>query len=163
MRVTHSTWPQAAPRLTAASLLFLGIALATIGAVLTTSNLAPYDMIVGTGLVATALLLMRGVPAALSVYAVVIVTGVAFSVWQHGLVLSSLVPRADMLAPIGIWLLMPWVTRDFAARGRTPKVALATAVALAFAAIGAAAICAPNQLDENNTLAMTVSHGFTVG
>ena len=146
-------WLMATPHLTAAGLLILGLALAGLGALLASTPLSPFDLISGTGLVATALLLRRGLAVALLLYAAVMMAALMVSVWQHGLTLGSLLPAAGMLAPIGVWLLMPWATQTPETYGRTPKVALATALAIAFAAIGAAAVRAPNQMDDNMILA----------
>ncbi len=150
----HTTWRRAAPRLTAIGLLALGVGLATLGVVLTASAVSAFDMIAGTGLVATALLLRRSLASALLVYAVVILAGMGVSVWQHGLEFASLVPNANMLAPIGVWLLTPWVTRGLTVQDRRPKIALAAAVVIALATIGAAAVCAPNQMDDSSAIAL---------
>jgi quinoprotein glucose dehydrogenase len=84
-----------------------------------------YYIIAGVMLVATTTLLFRGHREALTVYAVLLTGTLVWAVAEAGLDFWLLAPRGDILVPLGIVLILPWVTRAFPARPRRAPLVLA--------------------------------------
>jgi quinoprotein glucose dehydrogenase len=107
-----------------------------------------YYAVAGAALCVTAGLLWFRRPAALQVFAVLIVVTLVWAIAEAGLDWWQLVPRGDLLFPLGLLLLLPWVTRRLrvgkGAESRTPSwkqsagplaIAVAAAFVLAFVSL----------------------------
>ena len=70
-----------------------------------------YYLIAGIGLLATAVLLYRRNSAALAVFAAVLAGTLVWAVAEVGFDFWQLSPRGNLLAPIAVALLLPWLTR----------------------------------------------------
>lgn len=68
-----------------------------------------YYLVAGLGFLATAGLLARRRREALWLYALVVAASLAWAVWEAGFDWWRLAPRGDLVALVGLWLLMPWV------------------------------------------------------
>ncbi len=68
-------------------------------------------ILLGLGLLAAGVLLVWRRPLALGVYALVLLGVIPWALWEAGLDRWALVPRAAVLALVGLWLLTPPVAR----------------------------------------------------
>ena len=109
----------------AAIVAILGLWLLVFGAWLAVIGGSIYYLLAGIALLASAFLLFRGRSAGLIVYAAVLVATIAWALWEVGFDFWQLAPRGDLLVPIGVLLLLPWVTR-----GLTPRTRLASGAGL---------------------------------
>ena len=96
----------------------LGLWLLVFGAWLAVIGGSIYYVLAGIALLASAFLLFRGRSAGLSLYAAVLVATMAWALWEVGFDFWQLAPRGDLLVPLGILLLLPWVTRGLTPRAR---------------------------------------------
>ncbi|WP_119460065.1 glucose/quinate/shikimate family membrane-bound PQQ-dependent dehydrogenase [Rhodospirillaceae bacterium SYSU D60014] len=103
-------------------IVLLGIALGAGGVWLIDLGGSWYYLLAGLGLVLTGLLLIVRRPAALWVYAIVVLGTLGWAVWEVGLDWWQLAPRGDVIFLIGLYLLMPWITRGLVRgpEGRAP-------------------------------------------
>jgi quinoprotein glucose dehydrogenase len=143
----------AAPRITAILIALLGIGLALAGGWLAALGGSWYYVVTGILLVSTAALLWRGAAWALTLYAAILLGTLVWAVWEAGLGFWTLAPRGDVLTPIGVWLMLPFVTRGLGPRLRGPRLALGAVLVAAFLAFGIAALRTPNDIDGTATLA----------
>ncbi|MGF1623246.1 MAG: membrane-bound PQQ-dependent dehydrogenase, glucose/quinate/shikimate family, partial [Alphaproteobacteria bacterium] len=97
--------------ITAIVLALLGGALAAGGAWLIALGGSWYYLVAGAGFLVTAGLLLKARPAALWVYAAVVAGTLAWALWESGLDWWALAVRGDVVVPIGLFLLTPWITR----------------------------------------------------
>ncbi len=141
------------PRVTAVAIALLGAGLLVPGLWLAALGGSFYYAVTGILLLATAAMLWVGLPSALGLYALILLGTLLWAIWEAGLSFWNMVPRGDVLTPVGIWLLLPFVTRGLRPGIRGPRLALAAVVLLAFAAFGAAALRTPNDLDGTAVLA----------
>jgi quinoprotein glucose dehydrogenase len=112
--------------------LYLGIGgiwLAAIGGSL-------YYVIAGIAFIITGLLVWRRRPAALWLYAAILLCTLIWAVWEVGFDFWALAPRGDIVAPIGVWLLLPFVANRFIPASRGAKAALGGTVVLAIITLG---------------------------
>jgi len=100
-----------------------GIAVGVIGALLAAGGVwlvalggSFYYLIAGVVLVGCGVLLARRRVEALWLYAVLLAASVVWALWEVGLDWWPLAARLDVLAVIGLWLLMPWVRRALVVR-----------------------------------------------
>ncbi|MBA1272418.1 glucose/quinate/shikimate family membrane-bound PQQ-dependent dehydrogenase [Stutzerimonas azotifigens] len=70
-----------------------------------------YFFLVAIGLLATGLLLLRRRRTALWVYSLVMIGTLVWALIEVGFDWWQLAPRGSIIAPLGLWLLMPWVIR----------------------------------------------------
>ena len=70
-----------------------------------------YYLAAGLALVGVALLLIRRKPAALWLYALLLICTMAWALWEVGLDFWALAPRGDILVLLGVVLAFPWVVR----------------------------------------------------
>jgi quinoprotein glucose dehydrogenase len=115
------------PVISGAIVILLGVYFAGVGSWLAVLGGSWYYVIAGLGLIATGVLLILGRRLALAVYGLVWLYTVIWAFGESGLDPWYLMPR--LLAPtlLGIYLLMPWVTRRLSPPfgGRTTLVGLA--------------------------------------
>ena len=126
----------------------IGLAIAGGGAWLVALGGTWYYLIAGIALIATGLLLIQREPAALWLYAALLVSTMAWALWEVGFDFWALAPRGDILAILGILLVLPWVVRRLGA-GRWPGPAwpLLAALGLAVVVAGTAAFQDPHDQD----------------
>lgn len=119
----------------------LGLWLLVFGTYLLSLGGSIYYAPAGLALIATAILLWRGSAMALVVYAALLVITIIWALWEVGLDFWQLAPRGDLLVPIGILLILPWVTRHLSPQVRVrsgPGLALGVALIFSVAVAGAA-------------------------
>ncbi len=75
-----------------------------------------YYAIAGVLFLATAVLLAKCSPAALSIYALLVIGTLIWALWEVGLDWWPLSARGDVVAVVGFLLLLPWVTRRLGER-----------------------------------------------
>ncbi|MCT4713469.1 glucose/quinate/shikimate family membrane-bound PQQ-dependent dehydrogenase [Enterobacteriaceae bacterium H18W14] len=109
--------------LTGLYLLIGGIWLAAIGG-------SWYYPIAGVVMLVTAWLLWQRKALALWIYAALLLCTLAWSVWEVGFDFWALTPRLDILFFFGVWLLLPFVYRQFIlpAAGAAPALGAVLAV-----------------------------------
>ncbi|MBM6576004.1 glucose/quinate/shikimate family membrane-bound PQQ-dependent dehydrogenase [Microvirga sp. SRT01] len=90
-----------------------------------------YYVIAGLAMLATAWLLWRRNPAALHLFAALVIGTVIWAVAEIGFDWWPLVPRGDIIFLIGAFLLTPWVTRRLDRRWRSAAGPLAGALVVA--------------------------------
>ncbi len=102
-----------APVLLAAAILLalVGVALVVGGAWLIRLGGSWYYLVAGLALLLTAVLLWRRQPAALGIYALLVLGTLAWAWWEVGLDWWPLAARGDLIFVLGFLLLTPWVTR----------------------------------------------------
>ncbi|PWC81339.1 glucose dehydrogenase [Azospirillum sp. TSH100] len=75
-----------------------------------------YYAVAGLLFLATAALLAKRSPAALSVYALLVIGTLIWALWEVGLDWWPLSARGDVIAVVGFLLLLPWITRRLGER-----------------------------------------------
>src|SRR5690349_23315274 len=90
----------------------VGLALAGGGAWLVALGGSPFYVLAGLGIFITGALLIAGRRSALWVYAAVLIGTLAWAVAEVGLDWWPLAARGDVIYPLGLWLLTPWITRN---------------------------------------------------
>jgi quinoprotein glucose dehydrogenase len=71
-----------------------------------------FYIIAGLGIVITGILLIRGRASALWVFAAVLFATLFWAIWEIGFDWWPLAARGDVIYPLALWLLTPWVTRN---------------------------------------------------
>jgi quinoprotein glucose dehydrogenase len=131
----------------------IGLWLTFFGGYLAVLGGSFYYVLAGLALLATAVLLYRRNSNALVIYAALLVLTIIWALWEVGLDFWQLAPRGDLLVPIGILLLLPWLTRSL-----QPRVSLrsgggiAMVVALLFSGVVAVAALFQNPHDLQGSL-----------
>src|SRR5437868_8212143 len=100
-----------------------------------------YYVLAGIALIAAAVLLFRRRSEALVIYAGLLVVTILWALVEVGFDFWQLAPRGDLLVPIGILLILPWLTRSLAPRTsaiRGPGLALSLALIASFVVMGIA-------------------------
>jgi quinoprotein glucose dehydrogenase len=119
----------------------IGLALLVAGGWLAVLGGSFYYLLAGTGLLLSGGLLIARRAEALWVYAVVLIGTLGWSMWEIGFDWWPLAARGDVLFPLALWLLCPWVTRDLRGGTRLPlrraTVPLWTGVGLSVVVLGA--------------------------
>ncbi|MCH4247473.1 MAG: glucose/quinate/shikimate family membrane-bound PQQ-dependent dehydrogenase [Acinetobacter populi] len=101
-----------------------GIYLATLGG-------SWYYIITGLILLVSAYFLMRRSITALWLYAALMIGTVIWAVWEVGTDFWALAPRLDILGLLGLWLLVPGVTRDIGQPKTSGKAVLSSTLGIA--------------------------------
>lgn len=101
-----------------------GIYLAVLGGSL-------YYIIAGLMLLASGFLLLRRSILSYLIYAVLIVGTIIWSLWESGSDFWALVPRLDILGVIGVWMLIPAVSRNIKHPTAPSRLVLAATLILA--------------------------------
>ncbi len=139
-------------------IILLGFALGAGGAWLLGLGGSWYYLAAGFGFVLTGLLLLFRSRAALWVYAVVVLGTVAWAVAEIGLDWWPLAARGDIVFLVGLWLLMPWITRGLRRHPADPPPAawrgagLPLAVALLIGAVAGVAAMVTDRHDRPGEL-----------
>jgi quinoprotein glucose dehydrogenase len=92
----------------------IGIALAAGGCWLLALGGSAYYAAAGLGIFVTGALLIAGRQSALWAYAAVLIGTLVWAVSEIGFDWWPLAARGDIVYPLGLWLLTPWVTRRIA-------------------------------------------------
>ncbi len=92
-------------------LLFFGVTLAAGGAWLGFLGGSWAYLAIGSGLLVTGTLLIARRSAALGVYAALLAGTLVWALWEAGPDRWALIPRGAVLAVVGLWLLIPPVSR----------------------------------------------------
>ena len=120
--------------LTALVFGLVGLALVVGGVWLAALGGSVYYVLAGLGIVMTAALLIARQRSALGVYAAVVIGTLVWAVSEVGFDWWPLAARGDVVFPLGIWLLTPWIIhrlhRDAGTAHRIAPVALLVAMAL---------------------------------
>lgn len=112
-----------------------------------------YYVITGVALLICAVLLWRRSGAALWLYAGVMLVTVVWGLWEANTDFWALVPRFDILGVLGIWLLIPAVTRDIPEQLKAGKILLSATLAIAIAVLVFSIFNDPQELNGNLTAA----------
>lgn len=95
-----------------------------------------YYVIAGVTLAVTSWLLMRRSALALWVYAALLLGTLIWAIWEVGLDFWSLAPRGDILVPLGVWLLLPFIVSHLSPGWRTARRALGVVLVAAVVVLG---------------------------
>nr|WP_249023616.1 hypothetical protein [Acetobacter ascendens] len=107
---TNSHRPDIVLRITAAVFAILGVFLAGGGIWLALLGGSCFYVVCGIALLATAVLLWQRRREALWLYAVLVAATLVWSVGEAGFDFWALAPRGDVLLPLGLWLVLPFVS-----------------------------------------------------
>ncbi|MHB0827456.1 membrane-bound PQQ-dependent dehydrogenase, glucose/quinate/shikimate family [Stutzerimonas nitrititolerans] len=91
--------------------LILGLVLAVGGVKLIGLGGTWYFAVLGAGFLLTGVLLLARRRAALWVYALVMLGALGWALYEVGFDWWQLAPRGSLIAPLGLWLLTPWVVK----------------------------------------------------
>ncbi|NRB56961.1 MAG: membrane-bound PQQ-dependent dehydrogenase, glucose/quinate/shikimate family [Salinicola sp.] len=105
-----------------------------------------YYLLAGLGLLASGWLLIRRHPAALLLYASLLLATLAWSLWEVGFDWWQLVPRVALPCVLGILLLLPWWRKPVASP--LGSGALSVAVGLSVGVAVVAQFTAPGAIEE---------------
>ncbi|WP_207459997.1 glucose/quinate/shikimate family membrane-bound PQQ-dependent dehydrogenase [Azospirillum sp. SYSU D00513] len=128
----------------------LGIALGVGGVWLIVLGGSWYYALCAAGFLATGLLLAARRSLSLWVHAAVVLGTMVWALWEVGFDWWQLAPRGAVIVVIGLWLLLPWVTRPLTQAGPqgrpaswpASRKAAAAPLAVAILAAGAVALVA---------------------
>ncbi|MBP2295058.1 glucose/quinate/shikimate family membrane-bound PQQ-dependent dehydrogenase [Azospirillum rugosum] len=120
----------------------LGLALAGGGVWLVALGGSWYYALAGVGLLTTGGLLIARRSRALWVYAAVVAGTLAWALWEVGFDWWQLAPRGAVVVLVGLWLLLPWVTRALVrdGTGRPPAAWRGAGIPLALSVVAAAGV-----------------------
>ena len=104
----------------AAIFALLGVSIGIGGIWLAVLGGSPYYILAGLALIGCALLLWRRHPASLWLYALLLIGTMVWAIGEVGLDFWQLAPRGDLLAMLGVLLVLPWVVRRLSDTGRWP-------------------------------------------
>lgn len=122
--------------LTALVFALIGIALVIPGVWLISLGGSPAYLLIGSGVLVTAILLWRGVAVALPFYALVLIGTMIWALWEVGADWYQLAPRGWLLVLLGIWLFVLERIKPVAERSETRQgTVFAGAVLLSSAAV----------------------------
>ncbi|HEX5320396.1 MAG TPA: membrane-bound PQQ-dependent dehydrogenase, glucose/quinate/shikimate family [Stellaceae bacterium] len=125
----------------------MGLWLLVFGGELLSLGGSAYYVIAGVALLATAVLLLRGNPLSLWIYAALLIGTIIWAIAEVGLDFWQLAPRGDLLVPTGILLLLPWFNRGLSGRvalRRSGGLALAVTLLISVGVLAAALTRDPN-------------------
>jgi quinoprotein glucose dehydrogenase len=101
-----------APVVTGVVYCVIGLALAAGGVWLAVLGGSLYYVVAGLGILVTGALLIVGRRSALWVYAAVLIGTLVWGIAEVGFDWWPLAARCDIIFPLGLWLLVPWITRN---------------------------------------------------
>ncbi len=91
--------------------IIVGLALGAGGAKVVSLGGTWYFAIVAAGFLLTGALLLMRRRAALWVYALLMLGALGWALYEVGLDWWQLAPRGSIIAPLGLWLLTPWIAQ----------------------------------------------------
>lgn len=133
----------------------IGLALAVGGWKIIILGGTWYFAVLAVGFLLTGVLLLARRRAALWVYALVMFGSLGWAIYEVGFDWWQLAPRGSIIAPLGLWLLMPWVAQRLGWKHFGARVWGGSAIPLmiAVALWGASAVHALSS-DSNDTKGM---------
>ncbi|WP_313958583.1 membrane-bound PQQ-dependent dehydrogenase, glucose/quinate/shikimate family [Novosphingobium sp. 9] len=123
-------------KITSVLVLLIAVVLVVAGGWLAALGGSVYYVIAGAAMAVTALLLWRGHRFAYPLYALIIAATMVWAVSEAGFDFWRLAARGDVLVPLGIWLLLPWVVRAHPAGTRPLRWPLGAVLAIAVCIVG---------------------------
>ncbi|MBV1838661.1 glucose/quinate/shikimate family membrane-bound PQQ-dependent dehydrogenase [Acetobacter estunensis] len=114
----------------------LGLILAGAGTWLATLGGSLFYAPCGLALLVVAVLLWKRNPAAWWLYAALVVATLIWAVTEAGFDFWTLAPRGDIILPLGLWLLLPFVTRDLGSKASRARAPLAASIVAGIAVFG---------------------------
>lgn len=132
---------------TAVLLALIGLYLGIGGIWLAALGGSVYYVLAGAALLAVAGLLLRARREALWLYALLLLGTIVWALWEVGLDFWALAPRGDLLVPIGIWLVLPFVIADLGPPARLARNALLTVLLLAVVVLGLSLLSDPHAVE----------------
>ena len=152
----HAKWPERPPLFPLIMVIVIaviGVWVTVFGGYLAVLGGSVYYVLAGIALLATAVLLYLRSPNALVIYAALLVITIIWALWEVGLDFWQLAPRGDLLVPIGILLILPWLTRALNPAVRlVAGPGLAMVVALLFSVVVATVALFQNPHDQQGSL-----------
>ncbi|RZI70760.1 MAG: membrane-bound PQQ-dependent dehydrogenase, glucose/quinate/shikimate family, partial [Pseudomonas sp.] len=117
-----------------------------------------YYLFLGVALLVFAVLLWRRSAASLWLYGALMLITVVWGLWEAGTDFWALVPRFDILGVLGLWLLIPAVTRDIPERIKPGKTFLSATLALAIVVMVYAIFNDPQEINGSMATAQPAQH-----
>jgi quinoprotein glucose dehydrogenase len=117
-----------------------------------------YYLFLGVALLVFAVLLWRRSAASLWLYGALMLITVVWGLWEAGTDFWALVPRLDILGVLGLWLLIPGVTRDIPDRLKPGKTFLSATLALAIVVMVYAIFNDPQEINGSMATAQPAQH-----
>ena len=140
----NSTWVRQAT----GCVLLVASALLLIGGVwLAALSGSPYYAIAGAAVALVAILIYRRRPIAVPLYALFMLGTAFWAVAESGFDFWALAPRLDFVVLVGIWLLVPYVSRRLAVESVIGRVSLAGALVVSGGMLVYAAFEDPQEVD----------------
>lgn len=130
--------------ITSIILALVGLYLGIGGAWLLALGGSAYYLIAGVLILVTAILVWRRRSSAFWLYAAILLGTLIWALIEVGFDFWALAPRGDVIAPLGVWLLLPFVANKFV--GRLPKFALGGTVVLAVLTLGVSLTHDPHEI-----------------
>ena len=146
-------------------LLLIGAAVLGAGAWLIDLGGSPYYAVAGAGFMLTGVLLLLGNAVALIAFAALLLGTLLWALAEIGLDWWPLAARGDVMVPLALWLLTPWVAGKLGPGGTQPPRAY-TLPLWCVLAISAVVLCASllmPQHDIKGALDMTASAALDSG
>jgi quinoprotein glucose dehydrogenase len=103
----------------------IGLALGAGGLWLAILGGSLYYVIAGLGILVTGALLIAGRPSALCIYGAVLMGTLIWAIVEIGFDWWPLAARGDVVFPLGLWLLTPWITRNLRHGAPSSRTAMA--------------------------------------
>ncbi|GBR01034.1 PQQ-dependent membrane-bound glucose dehydrogenase [Acetobacter oeni LMG 21952] len=127
----------------------LGLILTGGGAWLASLSGSFYYVLCGIALLVTAGLLWKRRVEAWWLYAGIVFVTLIWAVAEAGFDFWTLAPRGDIILPLGLWLLLPFVTRDLGARATAARLPLGAGIVAGIVIFGFALTQDPQDLAGN--------------
>lgn len=122
--------------LTVILFLLLGLFLTAGGAWLAVLGGSFFYVFSGVMLLVTAVLLLKRWREALWLYAALVLVTLGWSVWEAGFDFWALAPRGDVILPLGLWLLLPFVSRELLPARPVNRLPLAASIVVGLGVYG---------------------------
>src|SRR4051812_45068803 len=154
-----TSWFRGAPWLavTIVVVAIMGVGLAGGGIWLAALGGSVYYLIAGALLLLTSWLLAIRRAEALWVYAALLLGTMVWAIFEAGLDFWTLAPRGDVLAPLGLWLMLPFIASHLGSRWRIARRALGVVL------IAAVVVLAVSLTSDRHALAGTLAASETTG
>ncbi|MCB8878832.1 membrane-bound PQQ-dependent dehydrogenase, glucose/quinate/shikimate family [Acidisoma cellulosilytica] len=136
MTATPSTRPPIILIITSIIFALVGLYFGIGGVWLAALGGSLYYVITGIAILVTAFLVWRRRASAFWLYAAVMLGTLIWAISEAGFDFWKLAPRGDVIAPLGVWLLLPFVGNKII--GKTAKYALGATIVLAIITLGVA-------------------------
>jgi quinoprotein glucose dehydrogenase len=142
--------------LTILILVLMAIYLLAGGAWLLALGGSPYYVIAGAVLLSVAILLAMSRREALWLYGALLLGTLVWALWEAGLDFWWLAPRGDVLVPLGVWLLLPFISRHLSPPGRVAPICLGILIVFALVVM-VASLALPDRFAIDGTLPASAS------